>query len=275
MAERFQFSTLMKKFIEHKVGTFSQEDLLLSIFDSVFNSMAESGYKVPEQSTLSRWITGERGIPAKIVERCKYPDAEKLIEKDIRKNVLKHITDVDLLIYKIIGLVREDASFQTENRKKLINFEPKLEKTYSGYLALAVVSVVKRKSLRNSNKTDSVAMGPSVTEYYYPIGRSVPLARPFFTGWEKEIKEIEEALIQNKVVFLYGQRGIGKSALAAELANHNQVFSSEIWLTYEGSLQQTIESFSLSGQNKDNVTESFQRKMQWFKSQGRDPCGFG
>ena len=142
MAERFQFSTLMKKFIEHKVGTFSQEDLLLSIFDSVFNSMAESGYKVPEQSTLSRWITGERGIPAKIVERCKYPDAEKLIEKDIRKNVLKHITDVDLLIYKIIGLVREDASFQTENRKKLINFEPKLEKTYSGYLALAVVSVV-------------------------------------------------------------------------------------------------------------------------------------
>lgn len=268
MTDRFQFSTLMKTIIANKVGTFSQEDLLLSIFNSIFESMGETGYKVPEQSTISRWITGERPVPAKVVERCKAYDAKELIEKDIRTSVLKHITNVEELIYGVISLVRRDNGFRGEHREELINYEPKLEKDHSGYLALAVISAVKCK-YRKTDKASPMSR-KDTTDSIPPVGRSVPVARPFFTGREKEIRELEEALLQKQIVFLYGQRGIGKSALAAELASCTQLFSTKVWLTYAGSLRQTIEAFSLVGQVNNDAADHFEQNMRWFKSQNRD-----
>lgn len=105
----------------------------------------------------------------------------------------------------------------------------------------------------------------------HPLGRRVPSIRPFFTGRLKEQQAIHQQLLDNRVAFLYGPRGIGKSALAAEYAANVNIFSSKIWLTYDHSLKHTIESIVLSDvASEERGLSPFEKNFRWLQSLSND-----
>lgn len=267
----FQFSTLFTLILNQLPDSFGQDELFFSVFNGVLETIDERRFPQPSSPSISRWMTGSRKIPAALADKCRSISAEHKIETDVRNMVINHIADSTQLIFQIIRLVREDRSYTAEQREHLLNYNPVLEKDHSLYLMKAVIASIRVNRTISFSKEGLLEHCANSSVMVQPIGNSVPSVRPYFVGRAKEKQELEQLLSEFHVVFLFGPRGIGKSALAADFAAHTASYGTKIWLTYEEGLKQTIESIILPDTVTDlNRTSLFDKNLRWLKSLDRD-----
>ncbi len=292
----FQFSTVFRLILEKCIGDYNKEDLYRDIFDPILASTSEEEVVDPSLPTISKYTNATRRLPKKFVDACLRPGSLELFESTIRRSVLGHIFHPLTLIYSIMKLIRDDTYIKKEQLEVsyFLNYNPTMEKDHSLFLAKALqfsiqinriekipdekltpllseVAQSAEASSSSTNKKENPTQEDSPsTRKIHCIGHYPPEIRPFFIGRDTELEDIDIYLRQHRVVFLYGQRGIGKSALANTYALSARGSSTiypngVIWLTYQNSLRNTIENLSL------NITEvfsntTFEQNLNWLKS---------
>lgn len=264
----FQYATVFTLFASQITGTFSTEALFHSMFSQVLVTLPKDK-SIPDFSTISRWGSAIRPVSDDFVEHCKNPNTRELIENDIREKLLTHLADTPKLIYQIIKLVREDSDYTAEPRAQLLGYNPSLENNHAWFLSTAILAAIKTNKCIRFDK--ELLLQHLYFPYKIPMAGRLNFIRPFFTGRTTELSDIETALLKERVVFLYGSRGIGKSALAAELAKTTTCFTNCVWMTYDQNLHQTIESIRLRGEypNSTNLAP-FEMNYKWLRSLDHD-----
>ena len=107
------------------------------------------------------------------------------------------------------------------------------------------------------------------------MGKTV-MPRPFFVGREAELEKIHATLEQERVLFLQGMGGIGKSEIAKAYANtYKSHYDTVVFATYQGSLLDMvigeeirikgIRRSSAYGEDAESAEVYFARKLQTLK----------
>ena len=122
---RVDFSTVINIIIENcrenmyttrnRERPYSQNDLVTDIFIDHYEESSETIYS---NSAISRWIKGNRPIPAAIVNFYRKNGSE-IIGDSFQENCFEIVFDINKLYEDLLSLVRNDYSL-SENLKKEI-----------------------------------------------------------------------------------------------------------------------------------------------------------
>lgn len=103
----------------------------------------------------------------------------------------------------------------------------------------------------------------------YRLLSKIPQARDVFTGRERELLELDEALKKNRVVYVEGIGGIGKSELVKQYMMANrEAYDEMLFLTYSHDLKQLVcapDQIEIEGFGREEGEELdsfFVRKLQ-------------
>lgn len=106
----------------------------------------------------------------------------------------------------------------------------------------------------------------------YVIPR-LPAVSPIFVGRESEMKRISEMLSENRVLFINGIGGIGKSTLVRNyIGSKTAEYDVIVYLEYENDLRFTfaddmqIQISTMQRQENETLDEYFERKLKCFKN---------
>ena len=102
------------------------------------------------------------------------------------------------------------------------------------------------------------------------------MPRPFFVGREEEIAQIHQRLAQDRVLFLQGMGGIGKSEIAKAYANaYKDQYDTVVFATCQGSLLDMVVGEQIGikglrrntayGEDAESAEAYFARKLQTLK----------
>lgn len=130
-----------------------------------------------------------------------------------------------------------------------------------------------RCTLRSSpsNRTDDMQVVIDILERIadeidkpeYVITK-VPYVSPVFYGRENELTSLEDALLENRIVFLTGVGGIGKSAIARNFIDRNREnYDSLLYLEYDRNIVDTFnddKSFAISTLDRN----AYEDKQEYF-----------
>ena len=107
----------------------------------------------------------------------------------------------------------------------------------------------------------------------YKLKENISWPRPHFFGRDAEMEEIAQRLPEEKVLFLQGMGGIGKSEIAKNYAKkYHDRYDTVIFLAYDGSIIDlvtgdalTIENLPPQDTSSEDLDAFFQRKMEAFR----------
>ena len=101
----------------------------------------------------------------------------------------------------------------------------------------------------------------------------LPAVSPIFVGRESEMKRISEMLADNRVLFINGIGGIGKSTLVRNyISSKTAEYDIIVYLEYENDLRFTfaddmqIQISTVQRQDNEALDEYFERKLKCFKN---------
>lgn len=101
----------------------------------------------------------------------------------------------------------------------------------------------------------------------------LPAISPIFVGRESEMKRISEMLSVNRVLFINGIGGIGKSTLVRNYINSKtEEYDAIVYLEYENDFRFTfadgmqIQISTMQRQENETLDEYFERKLKCFKN---------
>ena len=113
---RVDFSTVINIIIENcrenmyttrnRERTYSQNDLVTDIFIDQYEESSETIYS---NSAISRWIKGNRPVPAVIVNYYRENGSE-IIGDSFQENCIEIVFDLNKLYEDLLSLVRNDYS---------------------------------------------------------------------------------------------------------------------------------------------------------------------
>ncbi len=123
-------------------------------------------------------------------------------------------------------------------------------------------------------KEDSQNADPATVRQEYRLCPRIPQVRDIFIGREDLFAAISQSFdAGNRVLFLEGIGGIGKSELAKQYAiTHPERFDQVLFMTYVSNLQElvcdpnTIEIQGLEQQQDESAAAFFQRKIRVFRT---------
>ncbi len=122
-------------------------------------------------------------------------------------------------------------------------------------------------------RNDGAVSDPSVGGNQYRLISKEPFVRNVFLGREELLDDINRLFKEgNRVVFLEGIGGIGKSELAKQYArSHKNEYDNIIFMTYSGSLEDTVcdlSNIEIEGLQRGNEDTKafFERKMKVIRS---------
>lgn len=117
---------------------------------------------------------------------------------------------------------------------------------------------------------DSIIRELDRRDYIIP---KMPSLTPNFVGRERELKAIEKALAENRVLFLTGVGGIGKSTLAkAYIRRTRENCEALIYLEFDGDILHTfcddmqLQLSTVSRLDTESLEEYFRRKLKALRS---------
>lgn len=208
------------------------------------------------------WAAPEQKMPKYRSKICKATDLFAIGEIIFFKLFGKHSTENDRYSFSQYKYPLKSKKFENANPGALSLITELLNKTLS-------CSVKKRYQ----NAAQLVKQLDKIIELSYPkepfLKSSLPNVSGFFTGRDSEIKEIHKRLQENKVLFLSGIGGIGKSELAKHYADkHKDSYDAIIFAPFLQDIQTMvtddsyvqIHNFFQYPEEKPN--EYFERKMR-------------
>ncbi len=270
---RVDFSTVINVIIENcrenmhtkknRERAYSQFDLVCDVFYYFYTECEDSCL---DNSTVSRWIKGNRPVPAAIVNYYRENGAES-IGDSFQENCLKIVFDKVKLFNELITLVQNDYTLSEEKKSEIL---PANINDFSDYEICSFIGKVIFAAIDRPFVPVDKSMLPTsaITVSECVFGAEVPTPCRFFCGRDTELDELHIALQEHSKIFISGFAGIGKSEFAKAYAKkYKKEYRNILYLNYPGSLKEMITNMNFIGDNAtDDEHTRFTKHIRFLKS---------
>ena len=270
---RVDFSTVINIIIENcrenmhtkknRERAYSQLDLVCDMFYDFYTECDEACF---DNTSVSRWIKGNRPVPAAIVNYYRENGAESIGDY-FQENCLKVVFDKVKLFNELIMLVQNDYTLSEEKKSEIL---PANINDYSDYEICSFIGNVIFAAIDRPFIPADKAMLPTsvITVSECIFGAEIPTPCRYFCGRDTELDELHTALQEHSKVFIKGFAGIGKSEFAKAYAKKfKKEYGNILYFNYHGSLKEMITDMDFAGDNlSDDEHTRFTKHIRFLKS---------
>lgn len=269
---RVDFSTVINIIIENcrenmhtakdRERAFTQTDLITGIFSEYYDSCDD---KIFDSSSISRWIKGNRPIPADLINFYRDNGYES-IGKNFKDNCADVVYDFSNLYNELKTLVTNDYSLSEEKKADiLIDIDTTVESEVCRFIGNVIFAAIDRPFVP-ADKSMLPTSAITVSEYVF--GADVPAPCRYFCGRDNELEELHSALQEHSKIFILGFAGIGKSEFVKAYAKkYKKEYRNILYFNYPGSLKEMITDMDFVGDNAtDDEQTRFTKHIRFLKS---------
>ncbi|MDO5326634.1 MAG: Archaeal ATPase, partial [Clostridia bacterium] len=193
---------------------------------------------------LNRWLNGLARL-SPVIGQFYRRDAKnrEALAITLEDAIIPSLSDSAMVIQQIYELLIHDPSISERKKQELCRRYPcetcADEAAFmADVLIFGMIRPFQAHDIRKSNSA-ATTLSPIVRDYI--LGNEVPAPCAHFCGRDQELKELHEALIRYRVLFLEGVAGIGKSEIAKAYAReHKKEYTNSIYFMYSGDLRRDI-----------------------------------
>ena len=271
---RVDFSTVINIIIENcrenmhtakdRERAFTQTDLITGIFSEYYDSCDD---KIFDSSSISRWIKGNRPIPADLINFYRDNGYES-ISKNFKDNCADVVYDFSNLYNELVTLVSNDYSL-SEEKKNEVMIDTSDESEVCRFIGNIIFAAIDRPFIP-ADKPMLPTSAITVSEYVF--GAEVPSPCRYFCGRDNELDELHSVLQGHNKIFISGFAGIGKSEFAKVYAKkYKKEYKNVLYFNYPGSLKDMITNMDFIGDSDtDDEHTRFTKHIRFLKSLRRD-----
>ena len=270
---RVDFSTVINIIIENcrenmhtkknRERAYSQLDLVCDMFYDFYTECDEACF---DNTSVSRWIKGNRPVPAAIVNYYRENGAESIGDY-FQQNCLKIVFDKVKLFNELITLVHNDFSLSEEKKNEIL---PANINDFSDYEICSFIGKVIFTAIDRPFVPADKPMLPTsaITVSEFVFGAKVPSPCRYFCGRDTELDELNTALQEHSKVFISGFAGIGKSEFVkAYVKKFKKEYKNVLYFNYPGSLKEMITNMDFIGDSDtDDEHTRFTKHIRFLKS---------
>lgn len=270
---RVDFSTVINIIIENcrenmhtkknRERAYSQLDLVCDMFYDFYTECDEACF---DNTSVSRWIKGNRPVPAAIVNYYRENGAENIGDY-FQENCLKIVFDKVKLFNELITLVQNDYTLSEEKKNEIL---PANINNYSDYEICSFIGKVIFAAIDRPFIPADKPMLPTsvITVSEYVFGAEVPAPCRYFCGRDNELDELHSVLQEHSKIFISGFAGIGKSEFAKAYAKkYKKEYKNVLYFNYPGSLKEMITDMEFVGDSDtDDEHTRFTKHIRFLKS---------
>lgn len=270
---RVDFSTVINIIIENcrenmhtkknRERAYSQLDLVCDMFYDFYTECDEVCF---DNTSVSRWIKGNRPVPAAIVNYYRENGAENIGDY-FQENCLKIVFDKVKLFNELITLVQNDYTLSEEKKNEILpaNINDYSDYEICSFIGKVIFAAIDRPFVP-SDKSMLPTSAITVTEYVFSA--EVPSPCRYFCGRDNELDELHSVLQEHSKIFISGFAGIGKSEFAKAYAKkYKKEYKNVLYFNYPGSLKEMITDMDFVGDNvSDDEHTIFTKHIRFLKS---------
>lgn len=274
---RVDFSTVINIIIENcrenmhtkknRETAYSQNDLVTDIFIDHYESSDHTYY---DSTSISRWIKGNRPVPAAIVNYYRENGAES-IGDSFQENCLEIVFDKNNLYNELITLVQNDFSLSEEKKSEILpeNISECSDYEICSFIGKVIYAAIDRPFVP-ADKYMLPTSAITVSECVF--GAEVPAPCRYFCGRDTELNNLHAALQEYSKIFISGFAGIGKSEFAKTYAKkYKKEYRNILYFNYPGSLKEMITDMDFVGDSDtDDEHTRFTKHIRFLKSLRND-----
>ena len=228
-----------------------RDDLLDGNFDNqtdfaetLFSSYLEENDVLFDMGLLNKWLNGLARLSPAIGQFYRR-DAKnrEALAITLEDAIIPSLSDSAMVTQQIYELLIHDPSISERKKQELCHCYPcetcaEEAAFMADVLIFGMIRPFQAHDIRKSNSA-ATTLSPIVRDYI--LGNEVPAPCAHFCGRDQELKELHEALIRHRVLFLEGVAGIGKSEIAKAYAReHKKEYTNSIYIMYSGDLRRDI-----------------------------------
>ncbi len=230
MKNQLTFSNVIGVLLENRKKTYTQYQMVQSIFSEYLDDTLKNADLYPEDHTqISKWCSGERAIPKDIVrvydEENLWDEMQESFTTKIIPNLLNEAqarSQLEALLLASVDVIGTDTA----------NAIIELVDNAAFFTAMI------RYAILNDHK-QNVLYSPDLSDHL--LSGRTPSCTKEFLGRKKELSEASKKLQDNPLLFVTGIAGIGKSEFAKQFAKKNEKkYTNIIYLYYTGNLKKCI-----------------------------------
>ena len=270
---RVDFSTVISIIIKNcrenmhtkknRERAYYQLDLVCDMFYDFYTECDEVCF---DNTSVSRWIKGNRPVPAAIVNYYRENESDSIGDY-FQDNCLKVVFDKVKLFNELIMLVQNDYTLSEEKKSEIL---PANINDYSDYEICSFIGKVIFAAIDRPFIPADKPMLPTsaITVSECVFGAEVPTPCRYFCGRDNELEELHSALQEHNKIFISGFAGIGKSEFAKAYAkNFKKEYRNILYFNYHGSLKEMITDMDFVGDNAtDDEQTRFTKHIRFLKS---------
>ena len=270
---RVDFSTVINIIIENcrenmhtkkdRERAYSQLDLVCDMFYDFYTECDEACF---DNTSVSRWIKGNRPVPAAIVNYYRENGAESIGDY-FQQNCLKIVFDKVKLFNELIMLVQNDFSLSEEKKNEIL---PANINDFSDYEICSFIGKVIFAAIDRPFIPADKPMLPNsaITVSEYVFSAELPTPCRYFCGRDTELDELHSVLQEHSKIFISGFAGIGKSEFVKAYAKkYKEEYRNILYFNYPGSLKELITDMDFVGDNAtDDEHTRFTKHIRFLKS---------
>lgn len=269
---RVDFSTVINIIIENcrenmhtakdRERAFTQTDLITGIFSEYYDSCDD---KIFDSSSISRWIKGNRPVPADLINFYR-DNGNESIGNNLKDNCADVVYDFSNLYNELVTLVSNDYSLSEEKKADiLIDIDTTIESEVCRFIGNVIFAAIDRPFVPVDK---SMLPTSTITVSEYVFGADVPAPCRYFCGRDTELDELHTAFQEHSKVFISGFAGIGKSEFAKAYAKkYKKEYRNILYFNYPGSLKEMITDMDFVGDNDtDDEHTHFTKHIRFLKS---------
>lgn len=269
---RVDFSTVINIIIENcrenmhtkknRERAYSQFDLVCDVFYDFYTECDEVCF---DNTSVSRWIKGNRPVPAAIVNYYRENESDSIGDY-FQENCLKIVFDKVKLFNELITLVQNDYTLSEEKKADiLIDIDTTDESEVCRFIGNVIFAAIDRPFVP-ADKPMLPTSAITVSEYVF--GAEVPAPCRYFCGRNNELEKLHAALQEHSKIFISGFAGIGKSEFSKAYAKKfKKEYRNILYFNYPGSLKEMITNMNFIGDNAtDDEHTRFTKHIRFLKS---------
>ena len=271
---RVDFSTVISIIIENcrenmytkknRERAYSQLDLVCDMFYDFYTECDEACF---DNTSVSRWIKGNRPVPAAIVNYYRENGAETIGDY-FQENCLKIVFDKVKLFNELVMLVQNDYTLSEEKKAEILT--ENIAEFSNDYKICSFIGRVIFAAIDRPFISADKAMLPTsvITVSECIFGAEVPAPCRYFCGRDTELDELHTVLQEHSKIFIKGFAGIGKSEFAKAYAKKfKKEYGNILYFNYHGSLKEMITDMDFAGDNlSDDEHTRFTKHIRLLKS---------